>query len=250
MKIAIFTEEEYVYLYPAWVRSIAALEKAGHTIAGVWLFPSTLKGMRGGTIVRWTLRTFGWPVTVRLAWRTLWARVHAGTGFFGATRRSGVPVFRASTPNDASVVEWVEKEAIDVVFISVGHIIKPPLLSAVRRAVINKHGGLLPAYRGLLPVFWTLLHGRVPVGVTVHEVVEKIDAGRILMQRAYPAFHGSVSDAYRIIYDDMPELLVTALEILDGAPAQTVDLPRESSYYSLPSREDVDRFFAAGRRFV
>lgn len=250
MKIAIFTEEEYVYLYPAWVQSIVALSKAGHTIAGVWLFPSTLKGMRGGSIVHWTLRTFGLRVTVRLAWRTLWARLCARSGFVGMAERAGIPVFRADSPNDAHVVEWVGKEAIDVVFITVGHIIKPPLLSAVRRAVINKHGGLLPAYRGLLPVFWTLLHKQIPIGVTVHEVVEKIDAGRILTQRSYPTFRGSVSKAYEVIYADMPELLVTALEVLNGGQARTVDMPRTASYYSLPSREEVNRFFAEGGRFV
>lgn len=249
MKIAIFTEAEYVYLYPAWQATLAALAREGHTIAGIWVFPDTLKGMRGMQIPMWYLRTFGLAVTAGLAWRTIAARCRAIGGFAALARQRGIPYHHAANPNDTAVVAWVKEQGIDVVCITLGYIIKPPLLAAVRRAVVNKHSALLPADRGLLPVFWSMSESG-PVGVTVHEVSAEIDAGRILVQRAYPEARGSVAEAYALIYRDMPALLTQALQVLGGQPPVVVDLPRVPSYHSLPTRADVRRFFASGKRFI
>lgn len=248
MTYAVFTEEEYLYLLPAWKKTVALL--AGeHTLVGVWVFPSVLKGMRGWRIPVWYLRTFGIGVTARLAVRTLFARMRAGSGFFGLAKEAGVPLFHAVSPNVPEVVEWVRTQGIDVVCITLGQIVKPPLLQAVRKAVINKHSALLPSLRGLMPVFWALLEEH-PVGVTVHEVSAEIDAGRVLVQRAYPQPFVSVADAYVTVYADMPELMRRAFAVLGGAPPELVSGERPQSYRSLPTRADVRRFFAAGHRFV
>ncbi len=248
MTYAIFTEEEYLYLLPAWKKTVALL--AGeHTLVGIWVFPSVLKGMRGWRIPVWYLRTFGVWVTGRLAVRTLFARMRAGSGFFGMAKEAGAPMFHAASPNATEVVDWVRAEGVDVVCITLGQIVKPPLLQAVRKAVVNKHSALLPALRGLMPVFWALLEQQ-PVGVTVHEVSTDIDAGRVLVQRAYPQPFTSVTDAYSTAYADMPELMHRAFAVLGGAPPELVPGERAQSYRSLPTRADVRRFFAAGHRFV
>jgi methionyl-tRNA formyltransferase len=66
------------------------------------------------------------------------------------------------------------------------HMLPASVLSAARRGAYNMHGSLLPKYRGRAPVNWAILHGERETGATLHEMVEKPDAGRIVDQLAVP----------------------------------------------------------------
>ncbi len=64
--------------------------------------------------------------------------------------------------------------------------LRPALLACAQRGAFNMHGSLLPRYRGRAPVNWAVLHGESETGATLHEMVEKPDAGRIVDQEAVP----------------------------------------------------------------
>jgi methionyl-tRNA formyltransferase len=61
-----------------------------------------------------------------------------------------------------------------------------PLLRRARLGAFNLHGSLLPKYRGRAPLNWAILKGERETGVTLHEMVDKPDAGRIVDQQAVP----------------------------------------------------------------
>lgn len=46
--------------------------------------------------------------------------------------------------------------------------------------LINLHGGPLPQFRGGSPLAWQIIQGRKRIGVSLHKVVESLDAGPIL----------------------------------------------------------------------
>ena len=56
----------------------------------------------------------------------------------------------------------------------------PPL------GTFNLHASLLPQYRGAAPINWAIINGEKETGVTTFLLNEKIDEGRILMQRSTP----------------------------------------------------------------
>jgi methionyl-tRNA formyltransferase len=58
------------------------------------------------------------------------------------------------------------------------------LLGRARLGAFNLHGSLLPKYRGRAPLNWAILKGERETGVTLHEMVSKPDAGRIVGQQA------------------------------------------------------------------
>ena len=62
----------------------------------------------------------------------------------------------------------------------------PALLRCAKRGAFNMHGSLLPKYRGRAPVNWAILHGESETGATLHEMVAKPDAGRIVDQQRVP----------------------------------------------------------------
>ncbi len=63
-----------------------------------------------------------------------------------------------------------------------GYLIKPPLLEAFERGIVNLHPGLLPHNRGVYANVWSIIQG-TPAGVTLHYVDQGVDTGDIIAQR-------------------------------------------------------------------
>ncbi|MCA1740097.1 MAG: phosphoribosylglycinamide formyltransferase [Actinobacteria bacterium] len=61
-------------------------------------------------------------------------------------------------------------------------------------AVINVHPSLLPEFRGLSAVKKALETGVEETGVTVHFMVEEVDAGPVISQEAVPVLPGDTEE--------------------------------------------------------
>jgi phosphoribosylglycinamide formyltransferase-1 len=61
-------------------------------------------------------------------------------------------------------------------------------------AVLNVHPSLLPAFRGLRAVERALEAGADETGVTVHLMVEEVDAGPIVAQQRVPILPGDTKE--------------------------------------------------------
>jgi len=90
------------------------------------------------------------------------------------------------------------------------------LLGRARLGAFNMHGSLLPKYRGRAPLNWAILKGERETGVTLHEMVEKPDAGRIVGQQAVPigpdddavtVFHRMTDAAESVLRKALPSLV-------------------------------------------
>lgn len=261
MRIAIFTEEDYTFMFESYMQLIAALKDHGHELVGIYLFPARLGKNTGVQIYLYYLRTFGFAVFVQLCANAIIKRLkQLFSSLFGSVpftyralgKLTDVQILRGKNPNNEEVVKWVKQNNIDVVFASFGYIIKEPLLSAARVAILNKHSALLPYARGLLPVFWTILEGKWPIGYTVHRVDRGIDTGEILFQKSYADLpKTSVFGYYRKIYDELSESLLTSIDILDGKRSkQIINLGQPSQYFSLPTRSDFKSFSSKRHKFI
>jgi len=98
--------------------------------------------------------------------------------------------FACADPNDPNAPEFIahiRSLAPDFLFsFYYRHLLKPQLLEVPARGAFNMHGSLLPKYRGRVPVNWAVLCGERETGATLHEMVVKPDAGRIVDQQAVP----------------------------------------------------------------
>src|SRR5262249_44445719 len=90
------------------------------------------------------------------------------------------------------------------------------LLKKARLGAFNMHGSLLPKFRGRAPLNWAILKGETETGVTLHEMVEKPDAGRIVDQQAVPigpdenaveVFHKMAAAAEKVLKRSLPALV-------------------------------------------
>ena len=111
------------------------------------------------------------------------------TIWFGSVERlardNGLEV---ATPDDPREVEpRLASIAPDFLFsFYYRHMLPASMLGHAKRGAFNMHGSLLPKYRGRVPVNWAVLRGESETGATLHEMVAKPDAGRIVDQMAVP----------------------------------------------------------------
>ncbi len=132
-------------------------------------------------------------------------------------RGHGIPVIAPDDPADPALLEQLRALRPDFIFsFYYRHMLKPALLAAARRGAFNMHGSLLPKYRGRVPVNWAILKGETETGATLHEMVEKPDAGRIVDQQAVPilpddqaaeVFHKVTAAAQTVLRRSLPRLI-------------------------------------------
>jgi methionyl-tRNA formyltransferase len=102
----------------------------------------------------------------------------------GLCRELAIPCVHPRDPNQYGWIERIKSAKPDIIFsFYYRHMLKPAILAIPRLGAYNLHGSYLPAYRGRCPVNWVLVKGELTTGVTLHEMVEKPDAGAIVARK-------------------------------------------------------------------
>lgn len=220
-------------------------EVAGVTVDGAFHEPAWKTARR-----MW--RFFGPVDFLRVLGRWAWAKVR-GRSIAGLARREGVRLLPTSSVNDPAYVARVRELAPDVIVsVAAPEIFRREILGAARLGCVNLHSGRLPAYRGMMPNFWQLLHGEPHAVITVHEMVERLDAGAVLGTRELPLHpRDSLHRVMRAAKEEGARLMIRVLEqIRTGTATRTPVDMSEARYFRFPTPEDVRRFRGRGHRLT
>jgi methionyl-tRNA formyltransferase len=102
------------------------------------------------------------------------------------------------------------------VVVAYGQILPRGVLELPTRGSVNLHASLLPELRGAAPINWAIMRGHRVTGVTVMRMVEKMDAGPILLQAPEPiAADETASDLWSRLSEIGAATLVEALALLE-----------------------------------
>ena len=155
--------------------------------------------------------------------------------------RHGIESVTPDDPNAPQIVGKVRDLHPDFLFSFYYRLmLKPALLAVPGRGAFNVHGSLLPKYRGRAPVNWAVLHGETQTGATLHEMVEKPDAGRIVDQEpvailpdelAVDVFRKVTGAAERVVKRSLPKLI-------DGSAVLRAQDSSKGSYFGGRRPED------------
>lgn len=119
-------------------------------------------------------------------------------------------------------------------------------LATASRGGINVHPSLLPRHRGPVPTLHALLDVPTRFGVTVHRLVEQIDAGAILAQQSVDLPVGTTAlRAAGLLHEAGEVLLADVLEKL-AAGTQAEHPVQALPYCHFPSRELLDELSRRG----
>jgi len=133
-------------------------------------------------------------------------------------RAHDIEVSTTTDPNDEDFVAKLSGISPDFIFsFYYRYMLSPAVLATAMRGAYNMHGSLLPKYRGRVPINWAVLRGEKSTGATLHEMVEKPDAGRIVDQMAIPILPDDRAiDVFR-------KVTVAAELVLDRALPKLID---------------------------
>jgi len=98
---------------------------------------------------------------------------------------AGLKVAETANINAPEMVAAIGEARCElIVVVDFGQMVRKAVRESAPRGAINLHGSLLPALRGAAPIQWAVIGGLSRTGVTTFSLVDKMDAGAILLQEA------------------------------------------------------------------
>ena len=135
----------------------------------------------------------------------------------------------------------IEKLEFDILITAAyGQILPEKFLNLSSLIPLNVHGSLLPKYRGPSPIQTAILNGDEKTGITIMEMIKKMDAGRIIKQEEIQIEKfENTGDIFIKLQKIGSDLL---LDVLDDFSNQKFNLQdqniEEVTYTYMLSRED------------
>ena len=250
LRILIVTEDDPLYVIRLFEVFFREYPRDRFEIAAITIdrpfHESPLKTLR-------RMLGFYGPVGVaRLVGRLAGAKLnHRSIGRLAAEQ--GIPMLPATSVNAPAYVARARALAPDVIVsVAAPEIFRKDILAVPRLGCINIHSGRLPVYRGMMPTFWQMMRGEREITVTVHEMVEALDAGKILGTATAPIQPGDSLDRIITVTKQLgARLLIDVLGRMQRgqAPGVPIDMS-EKSYFSFPKREHVAEFRKRGYRLL
>jgi methionyl-tRNA formyltransferase len=216
------------------------LDRFRGSIAGA-AFPA---GFFDAKRLKTTLALYGPISTAAKTVQMAWSSLRGGT-VHRLFRSRGIPVRDPADVNAPEFLDELRRLGIDlIVSLNTPQRLKRPILQLPAHGCVNVHFGMLPRYRGLMPVFHALMNGESSFGVTVHVMDEKLDNGDILVQRAVPIVPGDTLDSlYPKGFAAASELLTETIEAATrGALVRRTNSEAEKTYYSYPSKDLIRQY--------
>jgi methionyl-tRNA formyltransferase len=127
----------------------------------------------------------------------------------------GIPVLQPEKPRGDDFVAEIAALAPDVnVVVAYGHILPKAVIDLPPRGTLNIHASLLPALRGAAPIQAAIREGLGETGVTIMQMVPKLDAGPMILQARTPV----------LVDETAGELMLRLSELGAGALVEALAL--------------------------
>ena len=164
-------------------RSLSALLREGHDVAGVVTQPDRPHGRSRSTLV---------PPPVKLL-----------------AESAGLPVLQPERPaGDVFLASLRRLEPTLGVVVAYGHILRPEVLAVPESGMINVHASLLPRLRGAAPIPWAIANGDPETGVSIMQMEAGLDSGPVLHRMRTPI---DIDDTAGTLTERLADLGATAL---------------------------------------
>ncbi len=260
MNILYMTQNDTIYL-PNFFESV--LSRGRESIKGIVILSISPFGEKISFLrkVRKTLEIFGTYFFLRTSFEIVLNKVLDILGYFFPSKKKysikavaqkyNIPLLNAKDINEPDFLGRIKTMHLDLIIsISANQIFRKKLLDIPKLGCLNLHGALLPKYRGLMPTFWALANGEKYAGSTIFLMDEGIDSGDIIVQKK---FEISPDDTLNSLIRKSKmigaEVVVDAIEVFRKGNVNLLPNRKENStYYSFPTKKDVDLLRKSGRR--
>lgn len=142
----------------------------------------------------------------------------------------GLRVFQPESLKPAEVQADIAAVEADVMIVAAyGLIIPTAVLNIPKRGCYNIHGSLLPRWRGAAPIHRAILAGDAETGVTIMEVVPKLDAGNMISKWSVAITEADTTQTlHDAISREGARLMVEAMQTLQNTGLLPSEVQDES----------------------
>jgi methionyl-tRNA formyltransferase len=253
MRIVIITQDEPFYLSEN-IDYLLKIMPTHSSIVGCVVASASPFGKKEAFYkkAKKTAEIFGMHFFVRYSLRFLWRKITGLGRVRWHLQGHGLKIIELENSiNHPDSISKISDCKPDLLISILGNqIFKRDIIELAPKGCLNLHTALLPKYRGLMPTFWVLLNNERETGVSVFFVDEGIDSGPIVIQKRI-SINGMTQE--QLIRKTKKIGMEAISEAVDLIEAGDVDLIRNDSslmtYYSFPTKKDVDEFKAAGKKF-
>ncbi|GAA5126303.1 formyltransferase [Luteolibacter yonseiensis] len=167
---------------------------------------------------------------------TIWFKTPAAVAL-----EHGVSIYTPASPNTGEWKAIIRRMAPDLILsVYYRQMISPEILSFARLGAFNIHGSLLPAYRGRAPINWAVLHGERRIGMSLHRMVKKPDAGAVVDQEGVEISpRDTAEQAFRKVMPCAVSILERQIDrLLNATAVETEQDESKASYFGGRKPED------------
>ena len=246
INIVVITSNDQTFLLPTWTKTIKLFKKKNIFLKGIFISRKEMAGLKPKKLYLWYLKTFGIKNFFLLTAFTLLSKIirqirKFPSSFEDLSKKNNIPFFYIKNCEQKNFIKWIKEKKIDILLITTQDILKKKLIRSVKKGIINKHASILPNGRGILPFFWNTINDKEQ-GVTYHVISEKIDTGKMLLQKEIKK-NISMIGFYLKVFNQYPFDIYQSLKIIYKINKKNCFKKKiVSSYNSIPKKKDFITF--------
>lgn len=151
-----------------------------------------------------------------------------------------------------NLMNRIKRENPDLIISVFSKYILPKDILDITQLALNIHPSFLPNHRGVSPTFWVLANNDKETGVSIHIMDEEIDRGPIIVQEKITLEDIDTEHSLYLKCCQRGQIILKNLidSMVNNKFSITHQVSSErGSYFSLPTKEAVERFRKNRRKF-
>ncbi len=157
------------------------------------------------------------------------------------------PVQRTNDVSSVRTLDFIEGCKPDLILtVHLGQILRGAFYERFSGRTYNIHPGKLPRYKGPDPVFHGIMENEKAFTVSLHESIQRIDAGKVLAETTVVPKKRTLFRTNLELFSKTGKLVASHFLGTNECPPAPDD--RVSRYYGWPTHLDVLKYLARGNR--
>lgn len=133
-------------------------------------------------------------------------------------------VLQPDNLDDAGFIETLKLLSPDIIIVVAFRKIPDTVINLASIGAFNLHASLLPQYRGAAPINWAIINGETETGLTTFLLNNKIDAGKILLQKTIPIPNEfNASELYDVMKSEGAKLVSETVKYIIHGDYKTLE---------------------------
>ncbi len=165
-------------------------------------------------------------------------------------KKEGVRLATIDDVNSKAFTQKLKKFKPDIIVsVLFSQILKENILKIPKKGTINIHPAFLPNYKGISPIFWSLVNKEKYSGVSIHYINQGIDTGPIIKRKKIKISAKDTEDSlYWKCANAGSKMLIDSIKEIDRSKLKLIK-NEKGSYFSFPTTVAVSKYRKLGRRF-